>query len=155
VDIFSSKRHADARTSFPALVISQAMAALTAAAPDMIDIGRRDLWPDALTLCSAAYWARASWQLQVVASAPVPGARRANLYFHGWLHEAARARGQTAEILQPLVGVFHAHGSVQHDPGDGDLRGTGACATQPTPTPRITLTPVPTQSGFLPGALPP
>jgi hypothetical protein len=128
-ELFASNRPVEASASFPARVLLLAMKALTAAAPAMSDIGRGDLWPDAATLCSSAYWAAAHWQLQIVASAPVPAGSRANLYFHGWLHEASRARGKGAELLQPLVGVFGAEGCVQHDGGDGDLLATGGASS--------------------------
>lgn len=111
--------------SFPVRVMAHAMRAAAAAIPNLTDLGRDDFWPSVPVIFSEAYWAAASWELQVAACAPVPRHQRANLYFHGWLHEASRLQGKTSEILQPLIGVFCAQGSVQHDGGDGDLLGDG------------------------------
>jgi hypothetical protein len=128
-ELYASKCSARQSRSFPAQVILLAMKALEKALPEMSDMGRGDFWPSMPELCSAAYWAASSWETHVVASGPVPGNDRANMYFHGWLHEASRARGENSEILQPLVGVFCAQGSVEHDEGDGDLLATGNSRT--------------------------
>jgi hypothetical protein len=111
--------------TFPVRVMAHAMQAAAAAIPNMMDLGRGDFWPCARVLCSEAYWAAATWELHVVASTPVPRHERANLYFHGWLHEASRLQGKGSEILQPLIGVYCARGSVQQDRGDDDLLADG------------------------------
>ena len=126
--IHASKRGIDACRSFPVRVVALAMRALERAAPGMLDIGRGDFWPDCSVLCSAAYWAAASWEVHVACASAVPGGARANLYFHGWLHEASRLRGEGSQILQPLVGVFAAQGSIRYDEGDGDMLADGATA---------------------------
>jgi hypothetical protein len=115
----------DACRSFPVKIVALAIRALERAAPGMVDIGRDDFWPDLSVLRSAAYWAAASWEVHVACASAVPGGSRANLYFHGWLHEASRLRGEGSGILQPLVGVFGAQGSIRHDEGDGDMLAAG------------------------------
>lgn len=129
VQLFACRCAIDESLPFPVRVMVLAMQALEAAAPAMIDMGRGNFWHGMPVLCSVAYWAAASWEVQVVASAPVPGGSRANLYFHGWLFETSRAQGRGAEVLQPLLGVFGALGSVNHDCGDGDLLAAGPSAT--------------------------
>ncbi len=124
--LFARKSALDDAPSFPVRVMVHAMQALAAHTPAMADMGRGDFWRSMPLLSSAAYWASASWEVQVVAAAPVPGGSRANLYFHGWLFEAARHLGKGSGILQPLVGVYSAVGSVKHDAGDGDLLAQGA-----------------------------
>ncbi len=124
-DMHASNSDIDASCSFPVKLIALAMRALEHAAPGMADIGRGDFWPDLSVLRSAAYWAAASWELHVACASAVPGGARANLYFHGWLHEASRLQGEGSGILQPLVGVFEARGSIRYDKGDGDMLAAG------------------------------
>lgn len=131
--LFARKSALDGTLSFPVRVMVHAMQALAAHTPAMVDMGRAHLWPPMSLLSSAAYWASASWHVQVVAAAPVPGGSRANLYFHGWLFEAARQLGNASGILQPLVGVYSAVGGVEHDRGDGDLLAQGARALNSKP----------------------
>lgn len=76
-----------------------------------------DLLSEMLVICSSSYWTAALWDVHVVASPAVPGGSRANLYFHGWLFEASRARGKGFDLLQPIVIVSSAHGSIKHDGG--------------------------------------
>jgi hypothetical protein len=131
VQLFACRCAIDESLPFPVRVMVLAMQALEAAAPAMIDMGRGNFWHGMPVLCSVAYWAAASWEVQVVASAPVPGGSRANLYFHGWLFETSRAQGRGAEVLQPLLGVFGALGSINHDCGDGDLLAAGDASPHP------------------------
>ncbi len=74
--------------SFPVRVIAHAMRA-AAAIPNLTNLGCDHFLPS-----FPVHWAAASWELQVAACAPVPRHQRANLYFHGWLHETSSPAGE-------------------------------------------------------------